>query len=258
VSGSVPTPIERLLSLVCRELGAAEARLLQPDEEAREDEVSFRLADGHGVAARFESPPADRAAKQRRLEILTSTFDTVVEDEPGSRRSRPPVTSTLHDELVALCSRAAAVNALIIDANSPVVWGAAHPEGVVAQPPLASTPRMAEAPANDEGLQEGSPAVLSRSAVHVVRGWPELGALRKGKHVRKVEQDGKVPLLAFSFASIYLIVLVYESRFDELRAERAVAEAIGRIERHVLALPPLDPDPFQGGGVVAMRRPRKR
>jgi hypothetical protein len=53
-------------------------------------------------------------------------------------------------------------------------------------------------------------------------------------------------------------VLVYETRFDELRAERAVAEAIGRIERLVLALPPLDPDPFQGAGVMAMRRPRKR
>lgn len=234
--------------------------MLAPDEEAGDDprEVSCRLADGRGVAARFDEPPADREAKQRRLEILADTFDAVVEEAPGSRRSRPPVTSSLHDELVALCSRTSAINAFIIDANSPVVWGAAHPEGVVAQPPLASSPRVAEAPANDEGLQAGSLAVLSRGAIHAVRAWPDLGALRKGKHVRKIDRSGPAPLLAHSFASIYLVVLVFEADLDELRAERAVVEALVRIERLVLALPPLDPDPFEGAGAMAMRKPRKR
>jgi len=254
------TSIDRLLALVRRELGAADARVLSADEDAGSDprEVSCRLADGRGVLARFDEPPVDRAAKQRRLEILTSTFDAVVEEEPGSRRPRPAVASSLHEELVALCSRASAINAFIIDANSPVVWGAAFPEGVVAQPPLASSPRVAEAPANDEGLAEGSLAVLSRAAIHAVRGWPDLGALRKGKHVRKIERAGRGPLLAHSFASIYLVVLVFDAQFDELRAERAVIEALGRIERLVLALPPLDPDPFEGAGAMRMRKPKKR
>ena len=50
------------------------------------------------------------------------------------------MTTSLHDELSALCARAAALNVIVIDANSPVVWGAAHPEGVVSQPPLAPQP----------------------------------------------------------------------------------------------------------------------
>jgi len=42
------------------------------------------------------------------------------------------------------------------------------------------------------------------------------------------------------------------------RAERAAQESLPRIERLVLALPPLDPDPQPMGGVVALRRPRRR
>lgn len=257
----MPTDIDRFLALVRRELGAEDAHVLGPDEPSPEEDearVACRLPDGRGVVARFAEPPPDREAKQRRLEMLASTFDTVVEEAPpGTRRSRPPVATSLHDELLALCTRTAAVNAIVIDANSPVVWGAAHPQGVVAQPPLTSSPRMAEEPANvDQG--EGTPAALSRKAVHNVRGWPELTALRKGRHVRKVERDEGAPLVAHSFASIYLLVLVFSGAFDELRAERAILEAMPRIERLVLALPPLDPQPFQDAGAVRIRKPRRR
>jgi hypothetical protein len=62
--------------------------------------------------------------------------------------------------------------------------------------------------------------------------------------------------VAHSFAGIYLLVLIFDAPFDELRAERAVLDALGRIERLVLALPPHDPDPTEGAGVVAMRRRR--
>lgn len=255
------TDIDRFLSLVRRELGAEEVRVLAPEEPTPAEDpglVACRLPDGRGVEARFAEPQPDHAAKQRRLEMLASTFDAVVEEAPaGSRRSRPPPATSLHDELVALCTRAAAVNAIVIDANSPVVWGAAHPEGVVAQPPLTSSPRMAEEPAN-VGQGEGTPAALSRRAIHNVRGWPELAALRKGKHVRKVDRDQAAPLVAHSFASIYLLVLVFSGGFDELRAERAILEAMPRIERLVLALPPLDPQPFDGTGAMRVRKPRRR
>jgi len=257
----VPTDIARFLSLVRRELGAEEAHVLEPEAPSPTEDASqitCRLPDGRGVVALFAEVPPDREAKQRRLEMLASTFDTVVEEAPpGTRRSRPPVATSLHDELLALCTRAAAVNAIIIDANSPVVWGAADPQGVVAQPPLASSPRMAEDPAN-AAQGEGAPAALSRKAVHNVRGWPELAALRKGKHVRKVDRDEAAPLVAHSFASIYLLVLVFSGAFDELRAERAILEAMPRVERLVLALPPLDPQPFEGAGAMRMRKPRRR
>jgi hypothetical protein len=190
--------------------------------------------------------------------MLTSTLDAAADEAPPERRSRPPVMSLLHDELSALCERAAALNAIIIDANSPVVWGAAHPEGVVAQPPLASSPRMAETPANDEGERGGGMAVASRRAVLAARALPELAALRRGKHLRSVARDAEVPFVAHSFASIYLLVVVYDQPFDELRAERAIVDSLPRIERLVLALPPLEPlPPFIGAGAVALRRPRR-
>lgn len=254
--------LERMLALVRRELGAVEARVLESGDTPAMNELHLgcELPDGRWLEARFEVPPPDPDAKQRRLEMLAGTLDALVEAPGMHRRSRPPVAISLHDELVAVARRSSAVNAIVIDANSPVVWGAAYPEGVVAQPPLASSPRMAEAPANDEGLSEGSPAVVSRRAVSAVRGWPELGALRKGKHVRKVQraEASAVGVLAHSFASIYLLLLVFGEAFDELRAERAAIEAMPRIEGLVLALPPLDPEPTDGTGAIALRRPRRR
>jgi len=259
----VQADLERFLALVCRELAALEARVLEGEESAPDDDRALvcPFADGRSVLVRFAEPPADREAKQRRLEMLASTFDTVVEETSHGRRSRPPVVTSLHDELTALCTRAAALNVIVIDANSPVVWGAAHPEGVVQQPPLASSPRMSEAPANDEGERSGGMAVLSRRAVHAVSGLPELAALRKGKHVRHLEREAETPFVAYSFGSIYIVVVVYGEAFDELRAERAVVDSLPRIERLVLALPPLDPQPFAGAGAmsaVAVRRPRRR
>jgi hypothetical protein len=257
---SVQADLDRFLALVRRELGAEESRVLEPDE-APTDEASTlygRLADGRAVAARFSEPPVDRDAKQRRLDMLASTFDTLVEDVAHARKSRPPLARSLHDELGTLCVRAVALNAVVIDAHSPVVWAAAHPEGVVAQPPLASSPRVAESPANEDGGGEPRMATLSRRALHEVRGLPDLATLRKGKHVRYVERSGDAPRVVHSFAGIYLLVVVFDGPFDELRAERAILEALPRVERLVLALPPLDPSPSTGAGVIALRRPRRR
>jgi hypothetical protein len=260
----VQADLDRFLALVRRELGADEAQVLEPDDPSvppAEDALalSSRVADGRVVVARFAQPPADREPKQRRLDMLASTFDTVVEESPhSSRKPRPPVSRSLGDELLAICTRAAAVNAIVIDAHSPVVWAAAHSEGVVAQPPLASSPRVAEAPANEDGGGEPRMATLSRRALHAVRGQPDLPELRKGKHVRYVERTGEAPSITHSFAGIYLLVVVFDGGFDELRAERAILEALPRVERLVLALPPLDPSPSTGAGVVAMRRPRRR
>jgi hypothetical protein len=260
----VQADLDRFLALVRRELGADEAQVLEPDDPslpAADDALTLtsRVPDGRAVVARFAAPLADRETQQRRFDMLASTFDTVVEESPhSSRKSRPPVSVSLGDELLAMCTRASAVNAIVIDAHSPVVWAAAHSEGVVAQPPLASSPRVAESPANEDGGGEPLMAILSRRALHAVRGQPDLPELRKGKHVRYVERSGDAPSITHSFAGIYLLVVVFDGAFDELRAERAILEALPRVERLVLALPPLDPSPSTGAGVVAMRRPRRR
>ena len=73
----------------------------------------------------------------------------------------------------------------------------------------------------------------------------------------EVSREG-ASYLVLSFSSIYLLCLVFEGDFDELRAERAAQESLPRVERLVAALPPLDPDPQPTGGVVALRGPRRR
>jgi hypothetical protein len=256
--------LERFLALVRRELGALETSVVDAGEAegdaeptAATNELRSDLGDGRAVVARFDAEPSDRETKQRRLDMLASTFDVVADEAEHETKSRPPVARSLRDELTAVCARAAAVNVFVIDANSPIVWGAAHPEGVATEPPAMSSPRLAEANTSEEA-GEPEVAVLSRRALHWVRGMPILADLRKGKYVRHVQRDAPVPLLAHSFAGIYVVVLVYAAPFDELRAERALAEAIPRIERLVLALPPLDPAPSDGAGVIAMRRPRRR
>jgi hypothetical protein len=258
----VQLDVDRFLALVCRELGAEEAQLLDPDQTAvaaADDgrELRCPMVDGRSVVVRFGVAPADLEAKQRRLEILTSTFDAVVEESSSpERKSRPPVARSLQAELETLCARAAAINAFVIDANSPVVWGAARPDRVVVRLPLPSNPPNAQVPPESQG--DVRVALASRRALQAVRALPEIAALHKGKHVRHLRSSGEPPLLARSFAGIYLLVVVFEGPFDELRAERATLESLPRIERFVLALPPLDPSPDTGAGVVAMRRPRRR
>lgn len=259
---AVQSDLDRFLALIRRELGADDVRVLGDGQEALEDpcELRCRMTDGRNIGVRFASPPSEREATQRRLEMLASSFDAVAEDDPGQhRRSRPPVAQALRDELVALCNRAAALNAIVIDANSPVEWGIARPQGGSPLTPRASSTTLADAAeAPEEGAEGEAPVALaSRRALEVVRGLPELAALRKGRHLRYVERTGTAPVVVHSFAGIYLLVLVFDAPLDELRAERAVVEALPRIERLVLALPPLDPSPH--ADVLAMRgRSRKR
>ncbi len=274
---------ERFLALVCRELGAAEALIVELDDPAlpparpEGTEVRCPMEGGRAVVARFLEAPAHPESKLRRLEMLAQAFDAVAVEAPPARRSRPPAGISLREELEGLCGRAGAVNALVVDANSPVVWGAARPEGVVEVPPLPSSPSVAGAARGDEAVDsagsagsagsaesaesaESAVAGASRRALRVVRGLPDLAALRKGKPLRYVQRSGEAPLVAHAFASIYLLVVVFDpgGAFDELRAERAIVESLPRIERLVMALPPHEPDPTQGSGVIAMRRQRRR
>jgi hypothetical protein len=261
---------ERFIALVCRELGAESARVIEPDEAAppppaEPDPRVLRceMGAGRAVEATFAEPPADLDTKKRRLEMLAAAFDAVAIEEHHVRHARPSPATALRDELDGLCKRAGALNILVVDANSPVVWGAAHPTGIVEVPPLPSSPNLARLAAG-EGAEEGetSPAVASasRKALRAVRALPEIAALRKGKPLRYVQRSGDAPLIAHAFASIYLLVAVFEPNhaFDELRAERAIVQSLPTVERLVMALPPHEPEPTQGAGVIAMRRPRRR
>jgi len=220
------------------------------------------MPDGRSVVARFEVEPLDREALRRRLEMLTGTFDALFqppapEGGPGvtAVTGRPPVASALQEELQALSNRAAAINAVVIDANSPVVWGAAYPQGLSmlfpgsADEPEGSLPT--KGPENDTPV-----AMASQAAIDILRGLSDVAAVRKGKRVRYVHRGGDTPFVAHSFAGIYLLFVVYDAAFDELRAERAIIDSLPRVERLVMALPPFDPSPVAGSR--AMARPRRR
>src|SRR4029078_998958 len=83
---------------------------------------------------------------------------------------------------------------------------------------------------------------ITQRAIALIRKLPSLALLHKGLHLRQVSRDESY-YLVLSFSSIYLLCMIFDGDFDELRAERAAQESLPRIERLVLALPPLEPDP---------------
>jgi hypothetical protein len=125
---------------------------------------------------------------------------------------------------------------------------------------------MAAIPAEDRAAREPlarrardawTRAMLTRRAIAEVRELPEADGLHKGAQLRSTVAEGDFGYVARSFASIYIVILVFGGPFDELLAKRALTHALPTIERLVAALPPLDPPPRMGG-VAALRPPRRR
>jgi hypothetical protein len=75
-------------------------------------------------------------------------------------------------------------------------------------------------------------------------------------HFRRVVHDEGFGYVARSFASIYILVLVFDDQFSELHAEAALLHALPVVERLVLALPPVEPPP-KGGRVVKLPVPAR-
>ena len=97
--------------------------------------------------------------------------------------------------------------------------------------------------------------LLVRNALGAVRALPHVANLHKGEHLHESVRTPELSYVVRSFATIYMLLLVFDRPFDELRAERSVAHALPTIERLVLALPPSEPTPPMAGvGVVRMRR----
>lgn len=379
------TPVEEFLAIVRRDLGAVDARLLDAGDSLPPEEIalSCALPGDRRLVAIFAEMPPDADARRERLAMLASSFHAILETKERTRPARPPPALSLHEELTALVQRAGAVDAVVIDARSPVVWGTAGEER--AAPSLAPAADSAERLRASGGVREteeqtevarlsrqyglaggislwmdpratelvpralcerhrivpvgkhGSTLVIgmadpqnldavhdvvlvtglnvdpviagasmialyarwndgrdtrtydeviaaipeeerarretfaraaavawsrhlaSRRAVAAIRALPETGTLHKGGHVHVTVNEPGFGYVARSFAAIYVLVLVYDGPFDELGAKRSVLAALPAIERQVVALPPLDPEPRMAG-VVAIRgrRPKKR
>ena len=285
----------RFFALVKRELGAEDVRILSgaggsSSADDAPNMLRATLPDGRDVIATFAEALTDTETLRRRFQMLASSFSESAREQGGSAQ----VVRSLREELRSLAQRAMAENAIVLDAQSPLVWGSARLTPSIARPEAGpdlrdvsshelarllpahdiddeddedgelhgSSPRSSLPPSfentsyNDSGPQPED--TRTARVLFAVRALPQVHALRSGKafaHTHKVE-EGETGFVVHSFGGIYMLVLVFAEHFDELRAERATKEALPRIERLVLSLPPHDPDDSRGN-VVALKRPRR-
>lgn len=240
------TTIERLLEVVRRSLKAARVELMDEDK-APAGVLRWSLPSGRAVVVHFDGAPAPQASE--RLQALLSSFGGVLmEGESEGAAAASEGAASLVDELSLLATAVGATEALVIDAHSPVVWGSSH--GITSEEVLGPRLRLVT---EESAREEGS--VLSaeaQQAVRRVRALPESEELPRGAHLRYTHMDDQQGLVARSFAGIYVLVLVYPGRFDELKTERQLHSSLPRIEQLVLSLPP--PGPAEGGGSAAAKR----
>src|SRR5262245_32189344 len=134
------------------------------------------LPDGAQIVARFAGPHEDRDEAVSRLRLLIDTFGTTVREAGHAAgthdRTARSVARALHDELRALAERALATDVLVIDAHSPVVWGAA-----TVPPPIQGASALPE---------------KSREALARVRALSAMDQLARGRHLRHIvcQPDG--------------------------------------------------------------------
>ena len=143
--------ITRLLDLITRELGALEARVefggTPPDDPVT---LWASLPGGWRVVTRFDKPRDDAKHLSLKLRQLAASFFEVPPEPP---RPYPEgytnwTTRRLDDELCSLAARTGAVSAVVIDFQSPVLWGTSEPrigdENVTSAQKVAQLAEMAE------------------------------------------------------------------------------------------------------------------
>jgi hypothetical protein len=256
--------VRRLLSLVLRDLGAVAVRVAEPGEVLPPGDPSLVSALPGGRTLVVELPPdaGERAPLQARLDALVASFQETWASAAGEAVGRvESAESELTELLRDVATEASALDALVIDADSPMVWAsAASGHGEAPRRAVLKLVRDDEGDDDDDASRASEPpapelTAAAKRAISAVRALPELEAVHRGGHLNHTIREPDFGLVVRSFASLYLLVLVYEAPFDQLAAERAVAPALPVIERLVLSLPPPDAPPTAG---VAAMRPRRR
>jgi hypothetical protein len=301
----IQTPA-RLAAILKRELDAEDAFITEnTDLPASDTSITWPLSNDRILVVTFATPPSDVPDKHARLAALSESFaDLFTEAWREIPKARPEPAITLKSELDALAGRAHADIAFVIDAKSPIVWGAseaatnaddqpidsaifdafahANELGIswrqlLARPPIsrndkkdsklaADAPRLLHlVPPVDELAGLSAPEkdvlhsrlMLGRNAITRLRANPILPQLHRGDHLHEAVREDSFGYIARSFATIYVLVLVFPGPFDELGAERAMSRALPTIEKLVVSLPPDDTPNTRQGAVVALR-PRRR
>lgn len=274
---------ERLLQLVEKELGADDARFEIGGRTPADDVVWCDVDGGMRLVAVFDEPIDDVPLKRERLAFLARSFEETLTTvpTPSSRPMNPQ--GALDDALDVLASQSAAMCAIVIDDDSPVIWGSSlEPRG---PEDMRDAARAAETASESSSagfdlarhlaLGEGEPpAALATNIAKIraagaertltewerrLRAFAALSALRQSdsKRSRHVHHEDEQAYIARSFGGIYRLLLVFElDHFSELHAEAAMIHSLPWIERLTTAIPPLDPDDGRGGRVVNLRRLR--
>lgn len=226
--------MERLLEVVRTKLGAVDARLEIGGKPPATPETAWFALPNARVVAVFEAPIPDRELIQKRLASLCGGFHEVVQDAvdrvPLVRIEDP--REQLDDELTALAERAGAWRAAVLDLASDVLWGVSRVTPSHPQPQEILEQWVLDVRTNYSADLRGS------------RG-----------HVIRLAVCGDKECLAKLFGGAYVVSLFFEGTLSEPVAVGALLHAAGRIERLVVALPPIEPPP---GGKVLRLGPRMR
>ncbi|HKP62768.1 MAG TPA: hypothetical protein VJV78_38795 [Polyangiales bacterium] len=288
------TAIRRFLELVARELGADDVRAeLGGRDPVAENMIWKMVPGGFRIVAIFDQPPADRQAAQNRLDRMAETFAHTLSEQfqqaPAARTSTALPARRLDDALEALRARTGAVSIVVIDGNSPVLWGSSEPGHELVNVDDLARIGASLSVARDRGLTLDQLALQDADALinvlrkrgieraHeellsmlVTRGSDESSArhrllttlaiasvrqkMHRGEHVRSVHHEPQYGYIARGFANIYQIIAIFEGAFSELHVESAILHVLPGIEELLFALPPVDPPPSKGQ--VIRLRPR--
>ncbi|MFI5307401.1 MAG: hypothetical protein ACHQ53_08625 [Polyangiales bacterium] len=284
----------RFLELLCKEIGAVDARAELGGRDPDDPRSLFiNLPGGFRLVALFEAAPEDRAEKQSRLEQLAQGFShTVGETALGSLSPSIAPDSPyrrLDAALEALRTRSGAVSVAVLDVQSPVLWGSSehqrHTDDVEAMVQIGQALRATleagitldaicslqadDVPARlrDLGvdpdrasllggvLSQRDETALRHHLLTCLAVARARGEAQASPGTRWAHHEMQFGYFVRGFANIYLLINVFEGAFSELYVESAVVHALPAIEQLLLALPPLDPGPVaQGGRVIRMRR----
>lgn len=284
--------LDRFLDLVRRELGSDDARFeyggRDPEAGRR---IWARMPGDWRVVAIYEAPPSERTSRQAKLQSLVESFAGLGEKlEDKVPRVRSAIAAEEVDyALGVLAEKTKALRALVLDEDSPVLWGSSEtPRGPEDVETAQWTGELVESASQAGldlvelvGLDEATlrkqlatleprklqdrllrrlPMIRELGPHRDAEAWHQhflvcraIAAIRRAPE-RHYEVENGLGWLTREFAGIYHVVLVYAGEFSELAATGVLLRALPAIENLVLALPPIEPTPK--GARVLQFRPR--
>ena len=264
--------LDRLLALVCRELGATRA-WVEYGNAPPPGALSSPIRDGWRLCATVDEATDEGRAQ---LEELVSSFDRVLLEATGEApapQSRPDAGGPLRQMLDVLVDRVGASCAWVIDDRSPMVWGASkdgawlgdvdqarrigealgkHPTkqvvGWLDGQQLPPAPR-----ALLPHLTTIADAIERVGSDRLLMTWAAIAQASNQAGAWSWDRD-PLSVIVRPFAAIYRLVVLFDGEFSPLHAETTITRALPVIERLVAEHPPVDPTP-KGARVHAFIRP---